>query len=131
MWSQILPTNSADILQQLAEYQQVLDLLAQKINDRDEAALYQYFAAAKSSRDQLRPAKSVVVDQECDLLINIPDKVGSLAKVTQLLAEAEISLVNLQILDADGVLLLVFAKGADRDRARTILAGHFPEVGQI
>lgn len=58
MWSQILLTNSADILQPLAEYQQVLDQLAQKIKDRDEAALYQYFAAAKSSRDQLGPGRS-------------------------------------------------------------------------
>ena len=40
MWSQILLTNSADIFQQLAKYQQVLDQLAQKIKDRDEAALY-------------------------------------------------------------------------------------------
>lgn len=46
------------------------------------------------------------------------------------MAEVGVSLVNLQILDADGVLLLVFAKGADRDRARKILGGHFPEVGQ-
>ena len=58
MWNQILLTNSADILQPLAEYQQVLDQLAQKIKDRDEAALYQYFAAAKSGRDQLRPERS-------------------------------------------------------------------------
>ena len=49
MWSQILLTNSADILQPLAEYQQVLDQLAQKIKDRDEAALYQYFARPKAA----------------------------------------------------------------------------------
>lgn len=58
MWNQILLTNSADIFQQLAKYQQVLDQLAQKIKDRDEAALYQYFAVAKSSRDQLGPERS-------------------------------------------------------------------------
>lgn len=125
MWSQILLTNSADILQQLAEYQKVLNQLAQSLKDRDEAALYHYFAAAKESRDQLGPESG---GHYYDLFIMIPDQVGSLADVTQRMAAAGISVVNLHIQDSRGVLQLTFATTKVRDQARQVLIAKYPEV---
>lgn len=125
MWSAILHTNAAIIAEQLQDYQNELVKVRRAILIDDQSALYHFFATAKVSRDQLGPEKIGGLPGFYDLFVNIPDKVGSLAKVTQILASAKINLVNLHILEIreeiDGVLQLTFMKETDRTTAAKIL----------
>lgn len=61
-----------------------------------------------------------------DLFLNVPDRVGALADVTQRLAQAQLSLVNIHILEIreeiDGVLQLTFSDLKTRTQASSLLA---------
>ena len=61
-----------------------------------------------------------------DVFLMIPDRPGAIADVTQLLAQAQLSLVNIHILEireeVDGVLQLTFGNAATHDAAIALLA---------
>lgn len=122
MWSAILLNNRSLILTQLKEYITGLNNVVTLIQNQDRDALFQFFSHAKASRESLNtPAKKPFYD----LFLNIPDQVGSLAKVTTLLAQHHLSIVNLQILevreDVDGILQLTFADANAQQAAAAIL----------
>lgn len=125
MWSAILKTNKSMISAQLEDYEKALETIRQQIMADDQTAIYDFFAAAKNSRDQLGPEKIGRVPDFYDLFVNIADRIGSLAAVTKILADAKINLVNLHILEIreeiDGILQLTFMKQADRTKAKKLL----------
>ncbi|GAF40729.1 prephenate dehydrogenase [Agrilactobacillus composti DSM 18527 = JCM 14202] len=57
--------------------------------------------------------------------MNIPDKTGSIAAITTKLAQAEINIINIQILetrdDINGVLQLTFSNQHDLQQATELL----------
>jgi prephenate dehydrogenase len=125
MWSAILKTNKSVVSFQLENYEKALETIRQQIMVDDQTAIYDFFATAKNSRDQLGPEKIGRVPDFYDLFVNIADRVGSIAAVTQVLADAKINLVNLHILEIreeiDGILQLTFMKQTDRAIAKKLL----------
>ncbi|VDG18468.1 Prephenate dehydrogenase [Lactobacillus zymae] [Lactiplantibacillus mudanjiangensis] len=125
MWTAILQNNADLIIQQLQAYQAELAEIQTAIAAQDTAQLTQFFAAAKTTRDHLGPEHLGSLPNFYDLFLNIPDQVGALADVTQRLAAAELSLVNIHILEireeVDGVLQVTFGDAATRDQAATLL----------
>ena len=97
----------------------------EKIKKQDQKALFDFFKAAKIGRDSLGPEKLGAIPGFYDLFINLADKVGSLADVTQILAEARINLVNVHILEIreeiDGIAQLTFSSEKDRQKALGLL----------
>lgn len=125
MWSAILKTNAAILTKQLAKYQQLLLEVQNDLSTGNQENLYNLFAQAKNSRDKLSNQKEYRLPNFYDLLVNIPDKLGVIARVTALLAHNKINLVNLQILEIreeiDGVLQLTFMKENDCEKAKEVL----------
>lgn len=129
MWSAILLNNQELITHQLDEYIRGLQEVNQQIKAGDRDQLFDFFARAKTSRESLNhPAKKPFYD----LFVNIPDHTGELGRVTTMLGAAEISIINLQILevreDVNGILQLTFASQEDREQAASVLKPHYEIV---
>ena len=85
----------------------------------------QYFAVAKEVRDAL-PTSMGALYVPFDLYVDIPDYPGVLSEVTGYLAEDNISITNLRIVetreDVFGILVISFSSEEDRERARKCIA---------
>ncbi|WP_395318081.1 prephenate dehydrogenase [Fructilactobacillus frigidiflavus] len=131
MWNAILMNNQAVILQQLDDYQATLKALREHLASGDEAYLKDYFQTAKTSRDKLN-VQPTAPTGFFDLFLDLPDQVGQLAKITSLLAEAKIGLVNLQIReireDTNGILQLTFSNEKELTAAASILEKQYQLV---
>ncbi|WP_334115593.1 prephenate dehydrogenase [Ligilactobacillus sp.] len=125
MWSSILLNNGELISAQLEDYIAALREIDEKIKKQDQKALFDFFKSAKTGRDSLGPEKLGAIPGFYDLFINLADKVGSLADVTRILADARINLVNIHILEIreeiDGIAQLTFSSGKDRQKALELL----------
>lgn len=125
MWTAILRTNGELVTHQLQAYIDELTRVKRAITVGDTANLKDFFERAKLTRDQLGPEQLGSLPNFYDLFLNVPDRVGALADVTHRLAAAQISLVNIHILeireDIDGVLQLTFGNAAAQAQAARVL----------
>ncbi|MFD1319199.1 prephenate dehydrogenase [Loigolactobacillus zhaoyuanensis] len=126
MWTDILLTNTAAIQQILHRYITDLTNLEQAMTTRDQTALLAFFQQAKVTRDAIDPQKAGAIPGFFDIFVDIPDRTGAIAKVTTILAQAQIQLVNLQILETreelNGILQLTFASAVAQQQAQQLLA---------
>lgn len=125
MWTAILATNGQLVTRQLQAYINELKGIQRAITAQDMATIQQFFSAAKVTRDQLGPERLGSLPNFFDLFLNVPDQVGAIADVTNQLAAARLSLINIHILEireeVDGVLQLTFSDAATRTRAAELL----------
>ena len=125
MWTAILTANAELITNQLQGYINQLSEVKTAITAHDQVALHAFFTAAKVTRDHLGPEQLGSLPNFFDLFLNVPDQVGALADVTQRLAQAQLSVVNIHILEIrdeiDGVLQLTFSDVNTQTRAATLL----------
>lgn len=126
MWTDILLSNSSTVVTKIDGFIQELQRIRQAVSRADHDAIRGYFLKAKITRDSIAAKSGEHVPDFYDLLINIPDRVGEIARVTRILEEAKINLINIHILEIreeiDGVLQLSFANRKDLDRAKNALS---------
>lgn len=127
MWADILDTNSAEILELLQAYGNEIQRLEWRIANQDRRALYDFFSAAKVTREKIETKKnSGSLPGFFDIYVNIPDHSGSIAAITARLATKKINLVNIQVLetrdDINGVLKLTFGSERDLNLAKGVLS---------
>ncbi|MGR5905285.1 ACT domain-containing protein [Bacillus paranthracis] len=95
------------------------------VSTGDAGEIQNYFADAKEYRDSLPVRKRGAIPAYHDLYVDVLDKVGALAHITSILAREEISITNLQILEARegllGVLRISFQREEDRTKAKLAL----------
>lgn len=125
MWTDILFTNQDILLSLLTDWQASMSELKSKIAKNDQAAIYQFFAQAKQTRDQLPKKQKGAIPAFYDLYVDIPDIAGAVAKVTTALSRADISIINLKIQetreDIFGVLELSFKNQQDLETGRALI----------
>ncbi|MFC0233002.1 prephenate dehydrogenase [Vagococcus entomophilus] len=130
MWTDILLTNRAVLIEELENWQtqmaKISSWLGEGEGNREE--IFDFFAQAKETRDHLPIHKEGAIPAFFDLFIDIPDYSGVVANVTALLADKNISLINLKILetreDINGILQVTFKSKQDLEQAkRCIQAG--------
>ena len=125
MWQSILLNNGQVVTSQLQAYIDQLAAIKAAIEQQDAPQINAFFAAAKTTRDHLGPEHLGSLPNFFDLFLNIPDQTGAIADVTQRLAAAGLSLVNIHILEireeVDGVLQVTFGDAATRDQAASVL----------
>ena len=126
MWADILTTNKTEILAVLASYEAQLKALESHIAAGDTPAFFDFFAQAKVTREHIEATKRTgTLPGFFDLHVNIPDKTGSIAAITTKLAQADINIINIQILetrdDINGVLQLTFSNQHDLQQATELL----------
>ncbi|EOP72573.1 prephenate dehydrogenase [Bacillus cereus VDM006] len=121
MWSDIVKQNRNHLLQLLEEWMLEMKELHKTVANGDADELQNYFANAKEYRDSLPVRKSGAIPAYHDLYVDVLDKVGALAHITSILAHEEISITNLQIIEARegllGVLRISFQREGDRLKA--------------
>ncbi|SFI81873.1 prephenate dehydrogenase [Bacillus sp. 71mf] len=121
MWSDIVKQNRFHLLQLLEEWITEMKQLQHTVAEGDAEVLHTYFAKAKEYRDSMPVRKSGAIPAYHDLYVDVLDKVGALAHITSILARHQISITNLQILEARegllGVLRISFQTEEDRMKA--------------
>ncbi|PYZ94521.1 prephenate dehydrogenase [Salipaludibacillus keqinensis] len=122
MWRDILLHNRDTLLTMLADWKEIMHDVEQMIIDEDSEKIFSFFAEAKNTRDQLPSKKKGALMPFYDLFVDVPDHPGVISDVTALLAEAEISITNIRIIEARedimGVLRLSFRSEEDLNLAK-------------
>ena len=117
MWTDILMTNQEMMIQLMEDWQGAMETLKQELIDQNQSAIQEFFVQAKQTRDQLPRKKQGAIPAFYDLYVDIPDIAGAVAKVTNVLSQANLSIINLSIQetreDIFGVLELSFKNQAD------------------
>ncbi|EZH67601.1 prephenate dehydrogenase [Bacillaceae bacterium JMAK1] len=128
MWRDILLHNK-DVLQTMMErWQDDMKQVTELIKAADANGLHSFFADAKRHRDGLPVKKAGAIPTLNDLYVDVPDHPGVISDVTGYLAECEISITNIRIIEARedimGVLRLSFRSVEERSRAEACLQNH-------
>jgi prephenate dehydrogenase len=122
MWRDILLNNRSVMLQLAEDWKQELDRMMALVEAVDPSGIENYFARAKSFRDQLPEKQKGALPNYFDLYVDIPDHPGEIGKITTLLGQYEISITNIEILetreDILGVLRISFRSIEDMEKAK-------------
>lgn len=122
MWTDVLLSNQAPILSQLDSWQEEMQAIRAAIAAGDRQAIFEFFVEAKETRDTLPVHEKGAIPAFYDLFVDVPDYPGVIAEVTGYLAEEEISLINVKIIetreDIFGILQLTFKNLRELERAR-------------
>ncbi|HSJ38524.1 MAG TPA: prephenate dehydrogenase [Planococcus sp. (in: firmicutes)] len=125
MWRDITTQNNSMITEQLGHWIGEMDKLKNLLEANEEEPIRQYFERAKTVRDQLPIAGHGALYSVFDLYIDIPDVPGIISELTGYLAEEQISIVNLRILetreDVFGILVMSFQTDEDRQKAKACI----------
>lgn len=126
MWTDILLSNGRTVVTKIDRFIAELRRIRQAVSRSERDAIRDYFLKAKITRDGIAAESGEHVPDFHDLFLNIADRVGEIARVTRILEEARINLINIHILEIreeiDGVLQLSFANRKDLVRAKSALS---------
>ncbi|WP_059170955.1 prephenate dehydrogenase [Bacillus sp. FJAT-27445] len=121
MWRDILLHNREVLLELLDLWRGEMDRVSSLLLESDEVALASYFSEAKSFRDRLPVKEKGAIPAFYDLYVDIPDYPGVVSEITGYLAEEQISITNIRIIETReeiyGALAISFQTSLDRDRA--------------
>ncbi|MGC6769695.1 prephenate dehydrogenase [Enterococcus sp. LJL51] len=122
MWTDILLSNKETLLGLLDNWRGEMDQVSEWIAAENREAIFQFFYEAKETRNQMPIHKEGVIPAFHDLFIDVPDVPGVIAEVTGIIGKANLSLINLKILetreDIFGILQLTFKRKEDLERAK-------------
>ncbi|MDT8860002.1 prephenate dehydrogenase [Alkalihalobacillus sp. MEB130] len=122
MWRDILLHNKESLLQLLDSWTREMQCVKELIEQESGEEIFTYFQEAKDFRDGLPVRKKGAIPSFYDLFVDVPDHPGVISDVTGILAQHQISLTNIRILetreDIMGVLRLSFRSEEDRERAQ-------------
>lgn len=125
MWQDIFSQNKIIISRLLDDWIQEMDHLKNLLVTDDKDAMYSYLEEAREYRDGLEAKKKGAIPSFYDLYVDIFDQTGALLKVITLLAEHEISIKNIEILEIregiTGVLRLSLLSQDDQIESHRLL----------
>ena len=125
LWRDITIQNRDELIAQLHQWMAEMERVKSLLEDGNVDMIEQYFAVAKEVRDAL-PTSSGALFVPYDLYVDIPDYPGVISEVTGYLAEDNISITNIRIVetreDVFGILVISFSSADDRERAAKCIA---------
>ncbi len=125
LWRDITIQNRDELIDQLNQWMAEMGRVKSLLEDGNVDMIEQYFAVAKEVRDAL-PTSSGALFVPYDLYVDIPDYPGVISEVTGYLAEDNISITNIRIVetreDVFGILVISFSSADDRERAAKCIA---------
>lgn len=125
MWTDILLSNKEALLGLMRSWQTEMDQISTWIQNENKEAIFQFFYEAKETRNQMPVHKEGAIPAFHDLFVDVPDVPGVIAEITALLGKAQLSLINLKILetreDIYGILQLSFKRQEDSEKAKEII----------
>ncbi|MGX7148849.1 prephenate dehydrogenase [Enterococcus ureasiticus] len=125
MWTDILLSNKEALLELMRSWQAEMAQVSTWIQNGNKEAIFQFFYEAKETRNQMPVHKEGAIPAFHDLFVDVPDIPGVIAEITALLSKAQLSLINLKILetreDIYGILQLSFKRQDDLEKAKEII----------
>ncbi|MBD8035167.1 prephenate dehydrogenase [Solibacillus sp. A46] len=125
LWRDITLQNRKELVGQLDTWLEEMNRVRQLLDNGDEKAIEAYFSDARDVRDSL-PIANGALYMPYDLYVDIPDYPGVISEVTGFLAEDNISITNIRIVetrvDVFGILVISFQTNEDRERAAQCIA---------
>ncbi|HLR11738.1 MAG TPA: prephenate dehydrogenase [Sporosarcina sp.] len=125
MWRDITAQNKAELLAQLDGWTKEMDNIRTLLEKGDPIDIQQFFTQAKAYRDELPITSKGAMFTNYDLHVDIPDHPGVISEITKILADEEISITNIRIVetrtDVFGILVISFQSIRDRERAQYAL----------
>jgi len=132
MWQQICLTNTENITGLLSDYIDALSVFREKIERRDETALYELFDSARIYRDSFINASSGPIKKSYRFHVDIADRPGALADIVAVLARQNINIKNIGITHnretEDGVASIELYDDKALDLAKYILSDRGYEI---
>ncbi|QCR32171.1 prephenate dehydrogenase [Lysinibacillus sp. SGAir0095] len=124
MWKDIVLQNREELLSQLNSWQDEMNRVKSLLLNPEEESIERYFAVAKEVRDKL-PINKGAFFTTYDLYVDIPDYPGVISEVTGYLAEEQISITNIRVVEARedvfGILVISFQNADDREKGQKCL----------
>jgi prephenate dehydrogenase len=125
IWKDICLSNKEALIKTINLFQSSLESFKQAVKDGDEPSLLLLFDEARQIRQQI-PAKSKGLLMPLhEVVVELVDKPGELARVTGLLADEHINIKDIEILrireGEGGTLLLGFEDELTKQKAHTLL----------
>ena len=125
LWRDITMQNRKELVGQLDTWMNEMGRVRQLLEAGDEQGIEAYFSDARTVRDNL-PIANGALYVPYDLYVDIPDYPGVISQVTGYLAEENISITNIRIVetrvDVFGILVISFQSNEDRERAAKCIA---------
>lgn len=125
LWRDITMQNRKELVGQLDTWLDEMGRVRQLLEAGDESAIETYFSNARDVRDNL-PISNGALYMPYDLYVDIPDYPGVISEVTGYLAQENISIINIRIVetrvDVFGILVISFQSNEDRERAAKCIA---------
>ncbi|MFP7493795.1 prephenate dehydrogenase [Terribacillus saccharophilus] len=125
MWQDIFFQNKEKMAVLLDDWIQEMQDFRKLLLEDQEKAILGYLEEAKQYRDGLEPRKKGAIPGYHDLYVDITDQPGAMQKVLTIVADAGLSIVNIQILELreglTGVLRLSFSEQKIQLKAKGVL----------
>jgi prephenate dehydrogenase len=125
MWRDIIVQNQTKLIDLINEWIDEMNFVKSLVEAGNREQIHEFFSGAKKFRDSLPVRARGAIDAFYDLYVDIMDQPGAISRVTAKLADEEISLTNIRIIEARedvfGVLRLSFQTDEDRQRAKSCL----------
>lgn len=133
MWQDIFQHNGEQMSRLLQDWINEMVTLKEFLDKNSKEQMITYLQQAKNYRDGLGVERTRgALPSYYDLYVDVKDQPGAIAAVVQLLAEAEISLRNIRILEIrdniSGALRLSVTKHSDQEKAYDLLNQHDYDV---
>ncbi|MDN4608731.1 prephenate dehydrogenase [Sporosarcina highlanderae] len=130
MWRDITMQNRDELLMQLDGWLQEMESIRNLISENDPDLIFRFFEDAKTFRDRLPSTSEGAIQgalyMTLDLHIDVPDHPGVISEITKILADEQISITNIRIVetrtDVYGILVISFQNADDRKAARAVLS---------
>jgi prephenate dehydrogenase len=128
MWQDIFYHNRYKMSRLLGEWIDEMQFLKDLVDNNGKKDMIMYLENAKTYRDGLGTEEKGAIPAFYDIYVDIRDQTGALASVTQLLANHEISINNIQILEIrqgiTGALRLSFSSREKQKESKKVLEQH-------
>ncbi|MDO4668045.1 MAG: prephenate dehydrogenase [Streptococcus sp.] len=127
MWTSILMTNPAPILERIEDFKSRLTRIALAIQSKNESEIWDFFNSGRQIRKKMEIHKRAGVDSFYDIFINVPDEEDAVLNILELLRG--ISVVNIRINeenreDINGILQITFKNREDLEKSAKIVREH-------
>lgn len=125
LWQDIFQHNGNKMADLLNEWIIEMQTLKNMLDEKNKETMITYLEQAKAYRDGLKKSKLGALPAFYDLYVDIKDQPGAIAKVVQQLADQQISIKNIRILeirdDIHGALRLSVSSEEDQKKSFHIL----------
>ncbi len=100
MWRDILLSNRDVLMELVHDWKQWIQRLEHLIDVQDGEEIEEFFLKAKKFRNQLPERRRGAISNVFDLFVDVPDHPGIIATITAILANHNINISNIHILES-------------------------------